>query len=377
MIAEQARVPVKVWAYRWFFPAASLYAAVAIPLSVHAITSGMPWPPGLTGLGHAYEMLFGFALALVAGYTLGQMPRGELLLLFALWLTARLMIVVPFDIPMHVFNALFVVTLAWHVVPKFLAAKKWRNRIVSPLLLVLCILPVIYGITDYLTPTMEKQYLLLLQGVLLFSLLMAFMGGRIIAAAAAGEAHRMGAELQARVQPRLEAALIILLTIAVAALLFPEGYLVAGSCAALAGCIAAIRLYRWQLWSWHWPDLICLGIGYGWLALGLVLYGAGIYWQDYLTAALHVITVGALGTLSTGIMARFQHQHPERQAPPLRIVLVTTLLIATSVLLRGAAGLVEEVRVELLWTSAASWSCAYLFLAFHLCGDRWRSWMRR
>lgn len=59
------------------------------------------------------------------------------------------------------------------------------------------------------------------------------------------------------------------------------------------------------------------------------------------------------------------------------IVLTTAVLIAVSVLSRAAAGLAGEVRVELLWVSAGSWSCAYLFMAFLFFGDLWRSWMRR
>lgn len=362
-------------AYLWFFPAASIYAALAIPLSVYATTSGMLWPPGLVGSGHAYEMLFGFALALVAGYTLGQMRVREILPMFVFWLIARLMIFVPFDAATHIFNALFAITLAWRIVPRFLAAKKWRNRIMSPLLLALCALPIVYAIADCVAPTMERQHLLLLQVVLLFSLLMAFMGGRIIAASAAGEAQRQGFELRARVQPRLEAALILLLIAAVAALFFPRGHLIAGISAATAGSLAAIRLHRWHWWRWRSPDLICLGLGYGWLALGLFLYGGGIFLgTSHLVAILHVITVGALGTLSTGVMMRLAFQHSTRHSPPLWSVLTTAALIGAAGLFRVAAGSAGG-DVELLWAAAVCWSCAYLLLTLHFLGGLWNAWM--
>ncbi|HEX5056820.1 MAG TPA: NnrS family protein [Gammaproteobacteria bacterium] len=377
MNKNPAPTPARTWAYPWFFPAASIYAALAIPLSVHAMTSGMLWPPGLAGSGHAYEMLFGFALALVAGYTLGQMPSRELLALFAFWLGARLMILVPFDTPRHIFNALFVITLAWHAVPRFLAAKKWRNRALSPLLLGLCAFPVVYAIADYVAPTMEKQRLLLQQVVLLVSLLMAFMGGRIIPAAAAGEAQRLGFEMEARVQPRFEAALIILLSVAAVALFFPKGNPVAGSSTAAAGCAAAIRCYRWRLWRLRKrPDLICLGMGYCWLALGLLLYGREIFFEaPRQVAILHIITVGALGTLSTGVMARLQFQHSARHAPPLRIVLTAAVLIVAAAALRVAAGAATDDRVVLLWAAALCWSGAYLYFAFHFLAGLWDHWL--
>ncbi|WP_339804863.1 hypothetical protein [uncultured Marinobacter sp.] len=49
------------------FPAAALGAALAVPFSIYAVLSGSGWPPGLLGAGHGHELIFGFALALVAG----------------------------------------------------------------------------------------------------------------------------------------------------------------------------------------------------------------------------------------------------------------------------------------------------------------------
>src|SRR5690606_42159102 len=43
-----------------------------------------------SSLGHAHEMLFGFALAVVAGYVLGPQPKTTTLSLVALWSLARL-----------------------------------------------------------------------------------------------------------------------------------------------------------------------------------------------------------------------------------------------------------------------------------------------
>src|SRR5690606_357933 len=59
----------KIHAHNWFFPAAALYAAIVLPLSLQIMLTQPGWLPGLaTGLGHGHEMLFGFALAVIAGY---------------------------------------------------------------------------------------------------------------------------------------------------------------------------------------------------------------------------------------------------------------------------------------------------------------------
>src|SRR5690606_41473169 len=90
-MAEPApRTPRQPFANAWFFPAATLYAALVLPWSLAGLLGLLPVPPGLaTPYGHAHELLFGFALAVVAGYLLGPQPP-RLTLLLAAWALARL-----------------------------------------------------------------------------------------------------------------------------------------------------------------------------------------------------------------------------------------------------------------------------------------------
>lgn len=165
----------------------------------------------------------------------------------------------------------------------------------------------------------------------------------------------------------MEATLIILLLAAALTLLFPQGWPIAGALCVLAGLFVSIRLWRWRLWQYRLrPDLICLGIGYGWLALGLVAYGITIIYNAWQTTALHIITIGALGTLSAGVMARLHAQHVYRQSPPAHIVISATMLISAATLARLAATINPEITIPLLWTAASAWSLTYLLLAAYL-----------
>lgn len=356
----------KQHAFLLFFPAASIYAALVVPLSIFAMTSGTAWPPALIGLGHAREMLFGFALALVAGYMLGPLPQRSLFILFVLWLSARLIyLVLPQTLFAEILNGAFVLTLAVYIVPKFKAAKKWRNRILGPLLLSLCLVPVIYSYITH-NANFSVARTLLLQAVLLFALLMAFVGGRIIAAAAAGESERRGLKLESRVQPKLETTIILSSLAAVSLMTFSGTYIVAAFFCGLTGVILFIRLSRWRLWRCrHRLDLLGLGIGYTWLATGLIALAISMLTQTYTTQALHIITIGALGSLSTGIMARLYYQRQRRQTPGL-LAITSTVLIAVTTLSRAAAGIVQADQVLLLWIAAGCWSAAYIFLAVRL-----------
>lgn len=80
--AGESRLP----AWRWLFPLAALHAALMVPLSLLALYHGWAVVQLATPAAHAREMLFGFALAVIAGYLLGPVPRRQLAVLVALWL---------------------------------------------------------------------------------------------------------------------------------------------------------------------------------------------------------------------------------------------------------------------------------------------------
>ncbi len=349
-------------AFRVFFPAAAFYAGLAVPLSVYAVLSGSGFPQGLIGTGHGHEMLFGFALALIAGYTLGPTPRSRLIALFVLWLAARLSyLLLPHSMIASLLSPLFGLAVAYYVVPRFRAAKKWRNKVAGPLLLILCLLPAVWILLPYWRYLSYQQ--LMVSAILLLAMLMMFMGGRLIAPAAAGALQKQGITLEARVQPRLEATLILLLAgAALSSFVLPLRNLTA-ILLITASVILAIRLARWQLWRCRArPDLIGLGVGYLWLAIGLFAAGLSMLLSKPMAGALHLITVGALGSLSTGVMMRLHFQRRDRQPPPDRWVWFTLALIALAAISRYSIGALPFHHSTLLWGSALCWMAAFCVL---------------
>src|SRR5690606_21075844 len=210
----------------YFFPFAAAYAALLLPWSVLSQLNLMPAPPGLLGsVGHAHEMLFGYALAVVAGYILGPQPRRLIRILLGVWLAARIAyLMAPASLPAAGLNILFAAILMWRVVPRFTrSAKKWRNKAVAPLIIGLGSIIGLFHMTPHL-PWPWPQHSLLFEAVLLLSGLMFFMGGRMIAPAIAGHLLKKGRDLEARVQPRIEGAVIILGALALIIALIPTGW---------------------------------------------------------------------------------------------------------------------------------------------------------
>ena len=362
MHPRQPRLP---FANAWFFPVAALYAAFILPISVFALLGLIPAPPGLsTPSGHAHEMLFGFAMAVTAGYLLGPQPLRLILSLLGCWALARLSFLLwPGSWLAPASAALFAGGLAWKVLPRFLgAAKKWRNQSVAPLLAGLGLLSAMAG--NGFAPAIDR--LLLVEALLLFATLMAFMGGRIIAPAMAGYAQSQGRRLDARVQPGLEGAVLILLGLAflLNPLPWPPLRQLAAALVIGAGMLCTLRLLRWQPWRCTRADLLVLLLGYAWLALGLLLLGLALLLPALsLSATLHALSVGALGSLTFAVMARTRLLYRFRDPAAQPWVQLMALPISLAALARIVPALLEWPQPRWLLVAACCWSLAFLALA--------------
>ena len=371
MTSDKSARPAKnIHAFWLFFPAAAILAALAVPLSIHGVLSGTGWPPGLLGAGHAHELIFGFALALIAGYTLGPQPRRILTTLFILWLLARITwLLAPDSWPAQLLSPAFALLLARYVVPRFNAAKKWRNKIAGPLILVLCLMVPGFWLTELVGPDglMPDRTRLLQSAVLGLLLLMTFMGGRIIAPAVAGTLEKKDIPLEARVQPRIEGALLVLLILAMGLAMSAATERLAGAMLLPAAVLVAVRILRWRLWHCpERPDLLVFAAGYLWLAAGAAITGTHLLAGIPATPALHLITVGALGTLSVSVMLRLAWQRASRCPPPVWQPISLSALIGLSAIFRYLAGPTPFASPGWLWLSAGLWSAAYLGVALQL-----------
>ncbi|MDI5892777.1 NnrS family protein [Halomonas rhizosphaerae] len=352
-------------AWSLFFPLAALYAALAVPLSLAAMFGGLP--ALATPAAHGRELLFGFALAVIAGYLLGPLPPRRLSLLAGLWLVGRLGGLAGYPAwPLLLADAAFALLLAARLVSRFLAAKKWRNRLLSPLLGLLCLLAVASLAARPAFPGLLSP--LLHQGVLWLLLLMAFMGGRVIAPAVNGHLMARDRVAGAGVQPRIEATLIGLLGAAGLLAIWPPLWPLAGVLLALAGMVILVRLWRWSPWRLRdRPDLLGLLLGYAWLGVGALLVAGDLLAGGSPAGRLHAMTVGALGTLASGIMLRQAILRARGRPGEERWLTPLALLFTLAAGLRLALPL---AGLTALWGAAGAWSLAWLLVAWRLV--HWR-----
>jgi uncharacterized protein involved in response to NO len=263
-----------------------------------------------------------------------------------------------------VLDVAFAVALGLQLAPRlFRAAKKLRNQALPSVLTALCAGAVAHEFGTFLAGAATLRAILTAV-VLLLATLMLFMGGRIIAPAAAGQLYRQGESLAARVQPRIEGSLMVAMAIAVVAAVVPTLDLLVRAACASAGTLALFRLLRWRLWACkRRRDLVCLGVGYAWLAVGLLAIALSVPGVGR-TAALHVLTIGALGTLTLNVMGSTALRGARRDPAEAPVLVWGTVLIGTATLARVAAALALAHKLELLILAAACWTIAFLALSW-------------
>lgn len=348
-----------LYAQRIFFPAAAIFAAIA-PWLLLLGMFGFFVPVVDVGT-HARGLLFGYVGALIAGYLVGKLPPLSMGVLFGLWLSGRLAETLSGSTALvNVLYVAYGILLAIYVVPRFSAAKKWRNRLTGPLLALIACFPLVYWA---LAASGRSLGFSLYGLILLISLLMFFMGGRFITPALAVAFAQQGQRLPQRVQPWIEGSTMALLVLASGCYLWQPGQAWIAAPVLAAAALIGVRLFRWRLFSLNrqYVDIWALGVGYLWLGLGLFLFGLSLLGYLPGVASVHVITVGALGTLSSAVMLKLS---TKKAALPQRIYFSAILLIAGATLFRFAANFVTLHRELLLGLSAAAWSANFALVAW-------------
>jgi len=348
----------EVAAHLVLFPLATLLALVEIPL-----WAGLYRRHPELAAWHAHEMLFGYALAVVAGFLLARIDRRALAALVAAWLVARL---APW-LGWPVVAGVAALGFAWGVTGItaarfFRAARKGRNRNFVIVLLGMGAAATLFqaGAAGLIRGGEWRGILLMLD---LVSLIMLLMGGRVIPAATAGALARRKIVLRDRVQPWVEALLAVaMFSMAIAdqtPLLAP----LAGVAALLAAALAGFRLLRWRGWLvWRVFDLAALHLAYAWLVAGLALKGAAglLPWFPAM-AGIHAIGIGALGILTVTMMLRTNETRRRSAAMPGRRIAGIALLLTLAGLLRIEAAFSGDQHD--IWAAAGFWAAAMLVAA--------------
>jgi uncharacterized protein involved in response to NO len=380
-------IPVLAKGFRPFFLLAALYATLMIPLWL-AVLNGKLAPTAYLppSIWHAHEMTWGFVSAVVAGFLLtavGNWTQREtatgasLAGLVLLWMAGRVTMLLAGALPRGVPAAVdlaFLPALALVLARSLLAAKNYRNLVMLGILAALFLtnLAVHLDGLGLLPPgSAQRAALLSVDAVVL---LIIIISGRIFpmfTRNATGVTSIRGIPWLDGTCTAAMAALLL-----VDALTLP-GDRAAASLAGVVGLLVAARAVHWGArHSLRDPLLWVLHAGYAWIVVGLLLRAsAGVLGWPPGPAATHALTVGAIGTLTLGMMARVALGHTGRAIVAPRSMTAAFVAITLAALIRVLVPwLAPQHYVVGLVAAGVFWVLAFaVFLAAYapmLCRPR-------
>ena len=361
-LARSGRFPK---AHRPLFLAASLYAALSVPLWV------AEWAGWLPGCGtcdpvarHAHEMLLGFASAVLGGYLFTKVTRLKLTLALLAWAAARIAAWAGLggEAGLALSLAYPVLLFAFGGWPFLKAAKLGHNMVFAPTIAAFALAEALYqaGRMGLLEGGERRG---VMTAFCLVALMILVMGGRVIPAGMAGLVRKEEArELFDRNRPWAEWLCVMGMT--AEALTQALGFATWGAMA-VAG---AAGLWRQRSWrpklSLSDPSLGPVQVGHALLAVGLIAAAA----SDWLgigpsTDALHLATIGGMGVVTSAMMLRIDSIRERRIGQWPRAGILCAVLLVAGADLRAAASLAPEMLIP---ASMALWSLAFGIVAWSM-----------
>lgn len=314
--------------FRPFFLSAAAYAAVATAAWLHALRTGYNPSGSLLPLNlwHAHEMVFGFTLAVVAGFLLtaarnwtgrNTVHGWPLFALWLLWLAGRASMLGLLPLPAAAIALLqiaFPIALLCAVGRVIVQARSRRNYGVLAVLTLFAFAAVATHMQSVGLSTWSAGAAI--HGALhLLILLNVVIGARIIPLFTrnrVGDPSIHGVPALDRVATAAAALTVPLAVLDVGGVRAVTPLLV--GVATVSGVLQLARMRTWGVaQALRIPMLAVLHVGYAWIGIGQLLLAASLVLPGLSeTVALHALTIGTIGMMTLGMMARVTLGHTGR-----------------------------------------------------------------
>lgn len=342
----------------WTFMIAGVYRPITTP-----ILAGVHW--------HAHEMIYGYGMAVIAGFLLTavrnwtgiQTLRGKALAMLCLvWLVARLVPFIPFQHALlisAVLNLLFGLLICIAIYQPIAKAKQWKQMsILSKLVFLLAgnllFWLGVFGIVE------EGIRMGLYTGLYIIVSLIMLMGRRVIPFFI-----EKGVDYPVKLKNYrwldITSLLLMLVFLVIEVYIPLPGW--SAPVALLLGILHLFRLAGWYTPGiWRRPLLWVLYLGYAWMIAGFLLNASTHYFGTPSHLAVHAFAYGCIGMVTLGMMARVSLAHSGRNiaSPPPGLDLAFILLLTGAVVRSLIPLLLPQHYLELMYLSQAIWILAFL-----------------
>ena len=367
--------------FRPFFLMAAIFSLVSMAIwAADYIAHAAILPAGVSPMfWHAHEMVYGYALAVVAGFLLTAVRNWTgiqtlhglpLLLLVLLWAMAR---IIPFIsgentlMTAAVLDNLFILYLSVALTIPVARARLWKNMGVISKVYFFLISNVIYALGVFGLVRGGQRIGVFIGLYMILSLIL------VLARRVLPMFIERGVGYPITLKNRLWvdiACFLLFLVFAVADIFFSAPRLTAWLAAVL--CILhAVRLSGWHTPGiWKRPLLWVLFAAYAWMIVGFALKFAALTFGISPSLAVHAFTIGGIGMMTLGMMSRVSLGHTGRNInqPPSGIGAMFALLL-TGAFIRVVLPLLSGDHY-LLWIglSQAFWMMAFAVFLYLYAG---------
>ncbi|MCC2615909.1 NnrS family protein [Aestuariibacter halophilus] len=315
-------------AFRPFFFAGNVFTILAMLYWVSILVGWhLPTPYGGALFWHAHEMLFGFVVAIVVGFLLTAAQtwtgvpglQGPLLGgLWGLWCLARIAMVLNAPATLVVFtDLLFIPLAAGYLTYQVVRSRNWRNGVFLLILGGLFTLNLVSHWSLRLSDHALTQWAFHTT-VMLITVIMVVIGGRVIPMFTANGIGEQRTLALAHLERAVFLLIPILLSLQIAQIWFAQVQPYLGFVLLSWGIANGWRWWRWlHRRAWRVPLVVSLHLAYGFIPLGLMLWGGALL-LPYLpvSAGLHALSAGAMGSLILAMMSRVSLGHTGRALLP-------------------------------------------------------------
>ena len=367
---EEQIVPLFRLGFRPFFLLGALFSCLAMLGWLGQLNNWFALP----GIGnpiwwHAHEMLFGFGAAIVAGFLLTAVQNWTahpgvrswpLALIVGLWVLPRCLL--PWlgedNLILMALDLAWLPLCAWFLAKPVIMTRQWRNLFFVPLLLIMTLLN---GASWLWRDEWSAVEHLLITTVLLFTTLIAVMGGRVIPFFTA----RGTGQEKAPPNPWLERGALASLWLILLLWLLPDSWTNSLYMVPLYIVAAGLHLGRQMRWrpgtTLAQPLLWSLHLAYLFIPLGLLALAAQAAGLPLsLSLASHLLSAGCMGTMILGMIARVSLGHSGRALHVGRRITLAFALVILSAFMRVLLPLYWPSLTMTGWNlSGWSWIAAY------------------
>lgn len=308
--------------FRPFFLGASVFAVVSIVawMLVYFAQNTVSMTNVTTSQWHAHEMLYGYGMAVVAGFLLTAVKNWTgiptlfgkpLMVLFALWCAARVAFLFGTALLSWAavadvsFGLMFIIAIAMPIIK----AKQWIQLAVVAKVTLLWVGNLIFYLGCFGILTSGMTYAIN-GAILLFISLILMIGRRVIPFfIERGVANKV----QLKQYRWLDISILVVFAALFINAIFVQMPYLTSIFAWVLFALNGFRLFNWHTAGlWRVPLLWSLYLSAWLINLGFFFYGLQAMQPNFSILTLHIFTIGGIGLMTLGMMSRVALGHTGR-----------------------------------------------------------------